>query len=201
MKKIYLLLQKRIEKDLNEYIKWVFLIGLYGFYRMLAITYDEKQLAFLVIPLIFIAICVFISDWIIEDLVRTAENPEERMGDSRPLIVSWLVTGLFYLSILLFVLFYLVDWVPLVNLGLLGLLGAAMAARFQDASTPGQEQTWNRWASLVLATIGLAGSIHAIIFNNQLNVLSFVFYIACMVYYYLNLYLYNKKPDKKDPEL
>lgn len=189
MKKIYRSIQKRIEKDLNEYIKWVILLGLYVFYHMLDNAYDEKKLVFLVIPLIFSGILVFLSDWIIRDLVYSASKDS---GDNhRPKSLSVGVALLFYTSLVSFIVFYFLDWVPLINLGFLALLGTAILARYQDVATPGQEQSWNRWFSMVLITVGIAGLVHAFIFNNYLNVLTFVFYLGFAIYYFMNLYLFK----------
>lgn len=189
MKKFYTRIQSLIEKDLNEYIKWVILIGLYVFYRMMDVVYEEDQLVFLVIPLIFIALTVFLSDWIIGDLLLSSSK-----GDGvRPRITSYLVAGLFYLSILLFIIFYIIEWVPLINIALFSLLASAFIGRYQDVRAKGPKNTVIRWFSLILIALGIASSIFAVLNNNYLNVETFIFYIAFLIYYFLNLYLFNRK--------
>jgi drug/metabolite transporter (DMT)-like permease len=189
MKKLYLRIQTLIEKDLNEYVKWVLLVGLYVFYRMMDVAYEEEQLVFLVIPMVFIALTVFLSDWIIADLLLSSSKED----GERPRFISHLVAGLFYLSILLFIVFYFVEWVPLINLAIFSLLSSALVARYQDVKREGQEQTTIRWSSLLLIMLGLAGFVHAVLYNNYLNVITFIFYIAYIIYYYINLYQFKRE--------
>jgi ABC-type multidrug transport system fused ATPase/permease subunit len=189
MKKLYLRIQTLIEKDLNEYVKWVLLVGLYVFYRMMDVAYEEEQLVFLVIPMVFIALTVFLSDWIIADLLLSSSKED----GERPRFISHLVASLFYLSILLFIVFYFVEWVPLINLAIFSLLSSALVARYQDVKREGQEKTTIRWSSLLLIVLGLAGFVHAVLYNNYLNVITFVFYIAYIIYYYINLYQFKRE--------
>jgi hypothetical protein len=194
MKRFYAAIKTRIEKDLNEYIKWVILIGLYLFYRMMEKAYDESQLTFLVIPLVFLAILVFISDWIIDYLVISCDKTEATA--QRPVSISRIIGGLFYLSIIFLLLFYIFEWFPLINMGIFCLLSTAIAARAQDVRSNSTRPGWNITYAIILVFVGLSGIVHALFLNNYLNFLTFIFYVGGIIYYFLNLYLFVKVDQK-----
>ena len=192
MRNLYLKFQKMIAKDLNEYIKWVILIGSYLFYRMMEKAYVEEKLTFLVIPLVFLAILVFISDWIIDDLVYSTDRRNPEIKGKLPVIM--IIAFLFYFSILQFILFYLTKWVPLINIGILSILSSAILARIKDNNTLKVPLLWNRWLGILLLLTGTTGMIYAIIYNNSLNVITFVFYIVILFYFrsHFELRIFNK---------
>ena len=188
-------IQKIVERDLNEFVKWVILIGLYLFYRMMEKAYDEKDLTFLVIPLIVLAILAFIIDWIIKYLVASVHREEQ--NNQRSYWFSRIISGLLYISLSVLITFYFFEWVPLINLGIFLLLATAMLAKYRNLSTTGKTQKWNLWLLALLFLMGVTGLIHAFAYNNYLNVTTFLFYVLAIVYYYLNLYFSPKQKQER----
>jgi len=182
-------LQNIVNKDLNEYIKWVIVLGLYIFYRMMEKVYDEKQLVFLVIPIILLGIIVFIIQWIITPIIVFFQFKDTKQ--IIPIKKKWgavLVTGLFVISISVFIIFYFYENVVLINLGFLSLFSSAIVAiLFQKLN--------NRlifWFSFILFSIGISGFIFSLLKQNGLNTISLIFYICFIVFYYSIIL------DKKD---
>ena len=191
-------IQHLVDKDLNEFVKWVILLGLYVFYRMMEKVYDEKQLAFLVLPLLFIGIVVFIIDWIIDDLILCVNNFNKRNLQKKDHFSVLLVCIFFILSILFFILFYVFEHVELINAGFFSLLLSPLLAKRRKLIRAHGAKHWTNWISILLIIGGMAGLIHAIYFSNGLNTISFIFYVACTVYYFLMINLYPRKRNKKE---
>ena len=111
---------------------------------------------------------------------------------------SILIASTLYLSLVLFILFYITQYVPLINAGFFFLLLTPILSRYYDVATPGKENAWIRWGALILIFAGTLGLLMAFLYNNYLNVITFIFYISCMVYYFVNLYLFKQDSDERN---
>lgn len=189
--------QHLVDKDLNEFVKWIILLGLYVFYRMMEKAFDEKQLVFLVLPLLFIGIMVFIIDWIIDDLILCINNFNKKTILKKDQFSLLLVCLFLILSIVLFILFYIFDHVELINAGFFSLLLSPLLAKKRKLIGKHGPKHWTNWISTLLIIGGFAGLIHAIYFSNGLNTISFIFYVACIVYYFIIINLYPGKKNIK----
>ena len=189
-----------VDEDLNEFVKWIMLLGLYVFYRMMEKVYDEKQLVFLVLPLIFLGIMVFIIDWIIDDMILSLTKFNKKSLQKKDYLSALAVGILLILSLILFILFYIFENVELMNAGFFSLLLAPLLAKRKKLVKIHGPKHWTNWISVVLIITGLAGLAHAIYFKNGLNSISFIFYVVCIAYYFLMIKLYPGKRNIKEQE-
>ena len=100
-----------VDNNLNEYIKWVILLGLYGFYRMLSAAVQTTGIMFLIIPLVVTSLLVFTVSWILDNLVDflvPASNPSKQQKRKGMWTFVFLLTGI--ISMLAFFVF---EYVPL----------------------------------------------------------------------------------------
>lgn len=173
-----------VDNNLNEYIKWVILVGLYGFYRMLSATVQTPRIMFLVIPLVVASLLVFTLNWILDNLVDFLV-PASNASKQRKIKGMW--TFIFLLTGILSMLgFFVIEYVPLFNLGFWGFISSSLAF-FWDKKDP-----WY-YLSLFLFITGVAGVVFSFVQNNGIPVVSAVFYGGFTVFYFYRLIKIRKK--------
>ncbi|HAQ38807.1 MAG TPA: hypothetical protein PLU49_12900 [Saprospiraceae bacterium] len=168
-----------VDKNLNEYIKWVILVGLYGFYRMMAAVIEPSKIMFLIVPLIVLSFLVFTVDWILDSLVAVAAKKTTTTAALKrtgTLVAISLAAGLFGI-----IIFYLTEYIPFFNLGFLGLVSSALVI-FWERNNP------YFFLSLLLFAIGLIGLIFSFVQNSGVPFPSVIFYLGFTAFYFFRLY-------------
>ena len=188
MEKFLLKLKKLVDRDLNEYVKWVILLGLYLFYRMLEKAFAEERLVFLVVPLLFLAISTLLIDWIIDYLIRFTRLINRKVDKSAKGLKGTVAVSLsYYLGIALLTFLYLWNHVSFISTGVFLIMASGLLSRAYHFSL----QDRRGFLAMLLLLTGLAGSIHSLILENALNTINFIFYIAFLAFY---VYLSWSKP-------
>lgn len=173
-----------VDNNLNEFIKWVILLGLYGFYRMLSATVETPRIMFLIIPLVVASQLVFTLSWILDNLVDFLV-PASNASKQRKIKGMW--TFIFLLTGILSMLgFFIFEYVPLFNLGFCGFISSSLAY-FWDKKDP-----WY-YLSIFLFITGVTGVVFSFVQNNGIPVVSAVFYGGFTVFYFYRLIKIRKK--------
>jgi len=176
-----------VDKNLNEYIKWVILIGLYGFYRMMAAVIEPSRIMFLIVPLIVLSFLVFTIDWILDSLVAMV-SPRSGVTPAlkRP---GTLVTISLAIGLVGIIIFYITEYIPFFNLGFFGLISSSLVI-FWEKNNP------YFYLSLLLFAIGLIGLVFSFVQNSGVPLASVFFFLGFTAFYFFKLY---KNRIKKTP--
>lgn len=175
-----------LEKNLNEYIKWVILIGLYGFYRMMAAVIEPGRIMFLLLPLIAISFLVFTLEWIIESLIAVLipdTKPDKELKKTGIRVILFLMLG-----ITGFVIFLFTNFIPFFSLGFFGLISSVLSV-FLVKRNP------YFYLSLLLMAIGLTGMIFSFVQNTGFSLFGILFYLGFTVFYFFRLYQNRRKKE------
>jgi hypothetical protein len=182
-----------IQKNLNEYIKWVIILSLYLFHRMMATSLETDKLDFIITPVILIGISVLLADRLIDPLILFSRKFKTTAVGIESNSVLNLLISISYLTGIMIMMAYMVTGLfLLINIGLFLLMGSGLLTQFGESRK--QNKPLSIFAILVLLT-GLAGCIHGFIFQkNGINSISFSFYGLFLIYYFTsNNYFKSKK--------